>query len=77
MHESHKKEKLAYSIQEISKLIGLSTSYLYRLSSEGKLPVCKIGTRCLITLEDLNKWLREHSRANAIISQKRKLGEKK
>jgi len=66
MYELQETEKLAYSIPEIAKLTGLSVSYLYRLSSEGKLPICKIGSRCLITSDDLNNWLREHSRANAI-----------
>ena len=69
MHELEEKGKLAYTIPETAKLTGLSVSYLYRLSSEGKLPVCKIGTRCLITPEDLKNWLGEHSRANAIINQ--------
>ena len=74
MYERHDNAKLAYTIPEIAKLTGLSVSYLYRLSSEGKLPVCKIGTRCLIISDDLNNWLREHSRANAIINQQRNRG---
>lgn len=74
MHETKEKEKLAYTIPEIAKLTGLSVSYLYRLSSEGKLPVCKIGTRCLITPEDLHNWLRKHSRSNFILNQKRNRG---
>ena len=76
MHELEERGKLAYSIQEVAKLTGLSVSYVYRLSSENKLPIIKVGTRCLITPEDLKNWLREHSRTNAIISQKRKLGGK-
>jgi len=62
MHELEQKGKLAYTIPEISKLTGLSVSYLYRLSSEGKLPVCKIGTRCLITSDDLHNWLKKNKR---------------
>ena len=71
MNERQENGKLAYTIPEIAKLTGLSVSYLYRLSSEGKLPVCKVGTRCLITSEDLKNWLQEHSRANAITNQQR------
>ena len=74
MHESHKNVKLAYSIPEVAELTSLSVSYLYRLCSEGRLPISRVGNRCLIIPEDLNNWLREHSRPNAIISQKRKLG---
>ncbi len=62
MHELEQKGKLAYTIPEIAKLTSLSVSYLYRLSSEGKLPVCKIGTRCLITSDDLNNWLEKNKR---------------
>ncbi len=74
MNESHKNEKLAYTIPEVAELTSLSVSYLYRLSAEGRLPVSRVGKRCLIIPEDLNNWLREHSRLNVIISQKRKLG---
>ncbi len=62
MHERQENGKLAYSIPEMAKLTGLSVSYLYRLSSEGKLPVCKIGTRCVITSEDLHDWLEKNKR---------------
>ena len=64
MHELEQKGKLAYTIPEIAKLTSLSVSYLYRLSSEGKLPVCKIGTRCLITSDDLNNWLEKNKRGS-------------
>jgi excisionase family DNA binding protein len=74
MHERQDKEKLAYNIKEVAKLTGLSVSYCYRLSCENKLPVLKVGTRCLVTPEDLKSWLQEHSRANAIIKQKRNRG---
>ena len=64
MHELEQKGKLAYTIPEIAKLTSLSVSYLYRLSSEGKLPVCKIGTRCLITSDDLHNWLEKNKRGS-------------
>lgn len=64
MYERHDNVKLAYTIPEIAKLTGLSVSYLYRLSSEGKLPVCKIGTRCLIISDDLNNWLEKNKRGS-------------
>jgi excisionase family DNA binding protein len=62
MHERQDKEKLAYTIPEIAKLTGLSVSYLYRLSAEGKLPVAKIGTRCVIPYDTFKKWLNQHLR---------------
>lgn len=63
MHVIEEKGKLVYTIPEIAKLSGLSVSYLYRLSSEGKLPVCKVGTRCLIIVEDYYNWLRSKRRS--------------
>jgi len=63
MYERQDNKKLAYTIPEIAKLSGLSVSYLYRLSSEGKLPVCKVGTRCLIIVEDYYNWLRSKRRS--------------
>ncbi len=74
MYERQDKEKLAYTIPEVAELTGLSVSYLYFLSAAKKLPVLKVGTRCLVTPEDLKSWLQEHSRANAIIKQKRNRG---
>ena len=62
MHERQENVKLAYSIPEIAKLTGLSVSYLYRLSAENKLPICKVGTRCLVTSEDLQDWLKNNKR---------------
>ena len=62
MQERQESGKLAYSIPEIAKLTGLSVSYLYRLSAENKLPICKVGTRCLVTSEDLQDWLKNNKR---------------
>ena len=70
MHKSHKDEKLAYTIPEVAELTSLSVSYLYRLSASGILPVSKIGARVIVISSDLHAFLREHSRANAMINQK-------
>ena len=55
-------EKIAISIKEAARLSGLSVSYLYRLSAEGKLPVSKVGSRCVIVVDDFKAWLRGHIR---------------
>ena len=62
MEEYVMEEKLTYSIREAAKASGLSVSYLYRLSSEGKLPVCKIGSRVLVLRCELDNFLRAHMR---------------
>ncbi len=64
MHERQESGKLAYSIPEVAKLTGLSVSYIYRLSAANLLPVCKVGTRCLITSEDLHDWLKKNKRGS-------------
>jgi len=58
-------DKLAYSIPEAARLIGVSASHLYHLSAAGQLPVAKIGTRCVILAEDFRAWLRRHRRGGA------------
>ena len=57
-----KEERLAYTIPEAAKASGLSVSYLYKLSAEGKLPVSKIGSRCVIPVDVFKEWLHEHLR---------------
>ncbi|MDA2920782.1 helix-turn-helix domain-containing protein [Desulfobacterota bacterium AH_259_B03_O07] len=56
--EERNEEKLAYSLPEVAKITGLSLSYLYRLSSEGKIPVSKIGSRALVLKSELEKFFR-------------------
>lgn len=55
-------QKLALTIPEAAKLSGLSVSYLYRLSAEGKLPVAKIGARCVLPYDAFRTWLNDHIR---------------
>ena len=55
-------DKIAYTIPEAARASGLSISYLYRLSAEGRLPVAKIGSRCVIPVDVFKDWLREHLR---------------
>jgi excisionase family DNA binding protein len=60
--EQNKEKKIAYSIPEAARLTGLSIPYLYALSAKGKLPVSKVGSRCLIMADELEKFLRVHIR---------------
>lgn len=62
--EVSKKDKIAYSLPEVASLTGLSLSYLYRLSSEGKLPISKIGSRALILRTELEEFLKNKIRSN-------------
>lgn len=57
-----KEDKLAYTLPEVARVTGLSLSYVYRLSSENKLPVSKIGARALVLRSELEKYLRSNIR---------------
>ena len=49
---------IAVSIPEAVKLAGLSRTTIYELMKDGRLPICKVGTRTLIRLEALEALLR-------------------
>lgn len=63
--------KLTYSIREAAKVSGLSVAYLYKLSAEGKLPVCKIGSRVLVLRSELDNFLRAHMRGRRVDKEHR------
>ena len=50
-------EKLAYSIQEISKLSGLGRTFLYEEIKAGRLIVSKAGRRSIVLRDDAANWL--------------------
>src|SRR5258708_2867693 len=50
-------ERLAYSIKEVCKLVGISRSTCYRLVGEGSLPTIKFGSRILGQAKALREWL--------------------
>lgn len=50
-------DRLSYSVDEASSLIGIGRTSLYGLISTGILPVVKIGTRTLVRHSDLEVLL--------------------
>ena len=56
--EEKKENKFVYTLPEVAKVTGLSLSYIYRLSAEGKLPISKVGSRALILRSELEDFLR-------------------
>ncbi|GJM15986.1 MAG: hypothetical protein DHS20C13_13130 [Thermodesulfobacteriota bacterium] len=60
--ETGNEQKLSYTLPEVARLTGLSLSYVYRLSAEGKLPISKIGSRALVLRSELEKYLRANIR---------------
>lgn len=49
--------KLAYSIEEVAELTGLSRSLLYDEMAAGRLSFIKVGRRRIITAEQVERFL--------------------
>jgi len=50
-------ERLAYTLKEVSDLVGLSRSALYEAIGDGHLRAVKCGRRTLVLSQDLQDWL--------------------
>ncbi len=48
---------ISYGVADAAKAIGVSRAYMYRLLSEGKIAAKKIGTRTVITVAELNRFV--------------------
>lgn len=49
--------KLAYTVNEVRKLVGVSTATNYKLLGSGALKAVKLGNRTLVLAKDLRDWL--------------------
>lgn len=56
--------KLAYTINETARALGLSRSSIYKLINHGELPSSMIGHRRLIFAQDLNDFIQRHRNPN-------------
>ncbi|MEJ7860004.1 MAG: helix-turn-helix domain-containing protein [Pyrinomonadaceae bacterium] len=52
-------DKLAYSIRELSKLVGICERKIYYEIEQGKLKISRIGRRILIRANEIDRWLQE------------------
>lgn len=50
-------DKIAHSPTEAAKALGIGRSTLFALLAQGKLSASKLGTRTLITTEELHRYL--------------------
>lgn len=50
-------DKLALSVREARKLLGIGQATIYRAINEGKIPAVKLGKRTLIPMKGLREWL--------------------
>ena len=51
--------KVGLTVEEAAWSLGVSETKIYRMMSEGKLPVCKVGGNSLVDPEDLRVLLRK------------------
>lgn len=52
-------EKLTYSVDEMSKLLGISRPKAYELANRQDFPTLRIGKRILIPIDRFHRWLDE------------------
>jgi excisionase family DNA binding protein len=52
-------ERLAYSVREAAKVIGVSKQTLYRNERDGKITFQKVGKRTFVTRTELLRFLTE------------------
>jgi len=57
MNVNRENNKLCYSIDEASKVTGLSKSILYKYVASGRIEVLKVGSRVLIPVDSFRNWL--------------------
>jgi excisionase family DNA binding protein len=53
--------KLALSIPEAAKLIGVSKSRMYELAKTSGFPTIQVGTRLLVSAKGLERWVEEQA----------------
>lgn len=58
-------DRLAVSVDEAAKMIGISRAAMYPLIMGGDIPSFTVGTRRLIPLAELKEWMNRQS-ASAI-----------
>lgn len=52
-------QRLTYSVDEAASAIGVSRSYFYELITGGDIPICKVGRRTFVLVEDITAYLKK------------------
>ncbi len=52
-------KKLAYSIRELSKLVGICERKIHYEIEKEKLKISRIGRRILVRANEIDRWLKE------------------
>ncbi len=59
-------DKLTLTVKEVAELLGIGLNYAYKLPKIEGFPTIRIGSRILIPVEGLNKWLEEQSKQKSV-----------
>jgi len=55
-------DRVAYSVKEVARLLGVSRAWLYQCWKRGEGPPrCRVGCRTLIPAQELLEWLDRQS----------------
>ena len=57
MSREKEPKRLAYSIKEVSELLGLSKSRLYEMVQYGEIPYMRVGGKILLPRKEFESWL--------------------
>lgn len=52
-------KKIAYSIREVSQLVGICERKIHYEIEKGKLKIARIGRRVLVRATEVDRWLSE------------------
>ena len=58
-------DKLAYSITEAARVLGISRPTMYLLLDKPGFPAFRVGNRRLISVEGLKNWIRDQTEVTA------------
>lgn len=58
-------EKIAYSVSELGKALGIGRSSAYELIHSEGFPAVQIGRRLIVPIDALNEWLKERGAERA------------
>ena len=62
-------QKLAYSLEEVAQMLGVSKGHLRNENIRGKLNFLKSGRRTLITVTEIHRYLAELEGEKNVISE--------
>ena len=53
-------KKLAYSIRELSEMVGICERKIHYEIEKGKLKIARIGRRVIVRASEVDRWLNRH-----------------